>query len=214
MQDYRQTLWFHGTDAFFDSWQVPPPPKPGEDMAVAHTALFFSSNERFAAAAGQTAHGLCSARIHTSARVLDATKPSQESETLRQQVAKNELASLGHNINNSLRWTQGWNTGETLRFSTTAAMALPYIAKIAASIARHTGLPSEAAIVIAKHNCTRGLIELICVEARKLGFDAIVGHEVDQTAGGQRLAMPWLAVLSADAITPVEWLRRPGTAQQ
>lgn len=198
--------WFHGTHALFEAWQIPPPPKPGQGMLVAHTALFLTSDEQFAAGAGS---GLCAARLVESARVLDATHPSQESESLRKQVLKNPVASLGANIVDSARWNAGWKTGETLRFSYDNARAAKVIETTAIATARLNRLPIEAGIAIAKHNFARGLIELICVEAKKLGFDALLGNEVDQLPDGTRVPRPWLAVFTTDAITPVEWIRKP-----
>jgi hypothetical protein len=173
---------------------------------VAHTALFFTSDEQFAAGAGP---GLCSTRLVESARVLDATRPSPESEALRNQVLKNPVASLGANIVDRARWNAGWKTGETLRFSYDNQRAAKVIETTAIATARLNRLPLEAGIAVAKHNFSRGLIELICIEAKKLGFDALLGNEVDELPGGQRVPRPWLAVFTTEAITPVEWIRSP-----
>ncbi|TEI07151.1 hypothetical protein IPC1314_24305 [Pseudomonas aeruginosa] len=71
----------------------------------------------------------------------------------------------------------------------------------------HTKLPLEAATAVIQHNSARGLIELICVTAKKLGFDAIYGHEVDRHSfAGKKIAQPWLAVLSNGIISEPEWL--------
>lgn len=100
-------------------------------------------------------------------------------------------------------------TGETLRFSYDNPRAAKIIESAAVQTARLNKIPLEVAVVVAKHNVTRGLIELICVEAKKLGFDALLGNEVDQLPGGERVPRPWLAVFTTDAITPVEWIRKP-----
>lgn len=205
MSNPFEALWFHGTDTFFETWMVPPPPKPGEGLAVPHTALFFTTHEDFAAAAGS---GLCTARLCATARVLDATQPSADSEALRRQVAKNSLASAGINISDSKRWTKGWNTGDTLRFAFTDPKVLMNLASFATALERQ-GLSTEQAAIVAQHNLTRGLIELICTEAHKLGFDAVFGHEVDRHSGAAKVARPWLAVLNKKAITPIEWVRKP-----
>jgi hypothetical protein len=75
-------------------------------------------------------------------------------------------------------------------------------------LSNRTGLPHEAASAIIQLNSARGLIELICVSAKKLGFDAIYGREVDRHSHEEKvIAQPWLAVLSKGVVTEPEWLQ-------
>lgn len=203
--DPLNELWYHGTNIYFNEWQIPPPPKPGEHLAVPHTAMFFTAHLDYAEGAGS---GLCTARLRASARVLDATKPSVESEALRCEVLKNKLASFSVFVNSSTRWTEGWITGDTLRFAFDDPEAMTYIGSNALELVKN-GISREDAINLVQHNLTRGLIELICTSARKLKFDAIYGHEVDRHSGLGKMARPWLAVLKKDALTQMQWLRKP-----
>jgi len=195
--------WYHGTDATFDSWVIPPPPKPGQGAQVPHKALFFSSDMKFAGAAGRR---LCATELLPHAKVLDATWPGPESEMLRQRVVKNRLAMLSVHMASERAWRDAWRTGEVLRFSFTDTRAVVPLAQSAMKLVK-MGMPKEAAMALTQHNTTRGLIELICTEAHQLGFDALAGFEVDTTSKGVRVPRPWLAVFDASAIKPVEWIR-------
>lgn len=201
MNPYNE-VWYHGTDANFTELQIPPPPKPNEPMLVRHTAMFFTTHIDYAKAAGRR---LCITRIHPSSRILDATKPSSEAEALRCEVAKNKLAALSVYVRDRAYWTEGWKSGDTLRFAFDNPMALQMIMANVETLIR-AGMSRETAMLVTQHNVTRGLIELICVSAKALGFDAIVGHEIDRhNDNGQVIARPWLAVLNATALAPVEW---------
>jgi hypothetical protein len=110
-------------------------------------------------------------------------------------------------INDPVRWKDGWRSGEVLRFAFSDTNAAVHLAQSAAALVKK-GMPMEAAVVLTQHNTTRGLIELICLEARALGYDALVGMEVDQQQG-KRLPVPWLAVFNTTALAPLEWVTRP-----
>ena len=82
-----------------------------------------------------------------------------------------------------------------------------HLQKMSVTLAGQPGLPHEAALGVIHHNCSRGLIELICVTAKKLGFDAIYGHEVDRHSDVNKVtAQPWLAILSKCYISAPEWV--------
>ncbi len=102
-------------------------------------------------------------------------------------------------------WTEGWKSGDTLRLAFDSPMALQIIMANVEALIR-TGMSREIAMLVTQHNVTRGLIELICASAKTLGFDAIFGHEIDRhNDNGRVIARPWLAVLNAGVLAPVEW---------
>jgi hypothetical protein len=201
---YAQT-WLHGTNTVFERFEFPPPQKKGDELSVPHTGVFLTLHRDYAESAGQ---GLCSAKLRSSARVLDLTYPSKESETLRREVCKNHNARHSIYINNSVQWIEGWRTGDVLRVAIKGTAALPWLGAHVAQLVS-AGMSEEVAWINTQHNLTRGLIELICESARQLGFDAIYGHEVDRHSGSVKIARPWLAVLNDGALFPIEWIRRP-----
>ncbi|HGP4250345.1 TPA: SEC-C domain-containing protein [Pseudomonas aeruginosa] len=195
--------WHHGTPHKFNSWSFPPPPKPGESLLVPHTAVFFTSNMEFAKGAG---NNIARVSLSSKAKILDTTENHEASEKLRKEVAKHEIASRTLNTEHDY-WHEGWRTGDVLKVAYSDPLLELHFIKLSANLSKITKLPLEAATAVIQHNSARGLIELICVTAKKLGFDAIYGHEVDRHSfAGKKIAQPWLAVLSNGIISEPEWL--------
>lgn len=195
--------WYHGTDQVFDDWLIPPPPKPGQEVLVPHTANFFTSNDEFARPAGKY---LAVVSLSSNAKTLDACLNYEASEKLRLLVAKNPSVKNLVNIQHD-SWHEGWLSGDVLRatFNNSAAFATMKGNYIKQYI--RNGYSNSAAHEIFGLNTARGLIELICVNARQLGFDAIIGHEVDRHSEGNAiLVQPWLAALSKKAVSKPKWL--------
>lgn len=208
--DPHHQLWYHGTDVYFTHWQVPPPPKPGEESSVAHSAVFFTTHVNYAEALGS---GLCTARLQSEAKVLNATRPSVECELLRREVIAHPLAACARHLHDSSLWINGWNSGDAMRCTFTDAHALKMVSDEVARM-QAAGMSRENAWMMAENNFSRGLVELICVSARKLGFDAIYGRESGRHPRWGRVARPWLAVLRASALLPMDWVRRPSALAQ
>jgi hypothetical protein len=195
--------WFHGTDQKFDLWKFPPPPKPNENLLVAHTAVFLTSNLDYAEAAGENTARSC---LSSKAKILDTTANYDASEKLRIEFAKHEIASRTYNVNHDF-WHEGWKTGNVLRMTYNDPAMELHLQKMIGDLSEQTGKPHETASHIIQHNSSRGLIELVCVSAKKLGFDAIYGHEVDRHSDVNKvIAQPWLAILTKGCISEPEWV--------
>lgn len=195
--------WFHGTDSHFAAWQFPPPPKKGEAWQVPHKAVFFTQDQNFARAAGRC---LATTELLPDAKVLDTHAESAALEQLRHEVLRNPLAQLSVHINAPHRWLQGWRSGEVLRFAFTDPSAQRHLSAIIDNFAQK-GVPRQVATLMAMHNTTRGLIELICESAQRMGYDALAGAEVDQhKTTGARTPKSWMAVFSGHAIKPPDWI--------
>ncbi len=196
--------WYHGTKQEFNSWSFPPPPKPGEDLLVPHTAVFFTSNIDFAKGAGEN---IARTSLSSNSKILDTTINYDASEKLRRELTKHQIASRTLNTTHDY-WHNGWNTGDVLRVAYSDKTLELHFFKLIAELSKGTGLPTEAASAVIQHNSARGLIELICVSAKKLGFDALYGHEVDRhSIPGEIFAQPWLAVFSKGVVSEPEWLK-------
>ena len=195
--------WYHGTDQSFSTWKLPPPRKPGEDLLVHHTAIFFTINRDFAKEAGTR---LARVSLSSNARLLDTIANYAASEHLRREVMRNPMASRTLNVNHDY-WHEGWLTGNVLRVAYNDPAMSAHLDKMASDLAAHTGLPFDTAYSVVGHNSARGLIELICVSAKRLGYDALYGHEVDRhSEPGKAIAQPWLAVMSNGVVSSPEWI--------
>jgi len=194
--------WFHGTEQDFDAWIIPPPPKSGQKFLVPHTAIFFTSDLDFAKGAGKK---IAKVSISSSSRILDTTANYEASERLRLSLGKHPIASRTLNVQHDF-WHGGWKTGDVLRMTYSDPSLEVHLQQMVLNLSQQTGLPIEAAREATHLNCSRGLIELICTSAKKLGFDAIFGHEVDRHSFENKIvAQPWLAVLSKGVASNPEW---------
>jgi hypothetical protein len=201
-------VWFHGTDETFHEWVFPPPEKPGnEGIVVAHSAVYLTTHEEFARAAGGK---LCSAQLQPFAKTLDTAQDSRALESLRLAVRQNKLASLCAWTSSADVWEKAWRNGDVLRVAYGTVEAQYFIEREVASQAKQLQesykLPLETAKTIAYQNLTRGWIELISVVARSLGWDAIVGNEVDRHSTSSVIARPLLIALTVNALSPPKWV--------
>ncbi|WP_206109625.1 SEC-C metal-binding domain-containing protein [Rheinheimera aquimaris] len=195
--------WYHGSDQKFNKWEIPPPEKPNEPLLVAHTALFFTSNLSYAEKAGKNIAG---SSLSSKAKILDTTANYDACEKLRIEFSKHPVASRTYNANHDF-WHEGWRTGHVLRMAYNDPAMEIHLQQMAHDLTEQTGLPLEATLVIIQHNSSRGLIELICNSAQKLGFDALYGHEVDRHSDANKvIAQPILAVLSKGIMSEPDWV--------
>ena len=194
--------WFHGTEQAFDTWLIPPPPKPGENLLVPHTAIFFTSDHDFAKGAGNK---VAKVSISSSSRILDTMENYEASEKVRLALSQHEIASRTQNVQHDF-WHEGWKTGDVLRMTYSDPVLENHLQQMTVNLSQQSGLPRDAASVVVQHNSARGLIELICTSAKRLGFDAIFGHEVDRHSSKDKvIAQPWMAVLSKGVVSKPEW---------
>ncbi len=193
--------WFHGTTGpRFSTWQVPPPPVPGEELRVPHTGIFFTKDLDAARKVGPY---VCSVRLTDKTRILDATQPSTDTEQLRRVVIENEIARMCIYARTPQAWVSAWRTGEVLRFASDDPRFSLHLDRYAKQF---KGVPHDVQQTIAGHNWTRGWIELIVASATKLGFNALHGFEIDRHAGvSPPPAVSWLAVTDAEAVTAPMW---------
>lgn len=198
--------WFHGSTQRFDVWQFPPPPKPNDPLLAKHTAIFFTSDRAFAEeVAGNVAGNVGRVSLSSTAKILDTTFNYEAAERLRCELLRDDLVSRMDNVDHDF-WHSGWVSGAVLRVQYTNPEVGHYYQNKADTLSRTMGISNEEARIIVAHNSSRELAEAICVAARRLGFDAIFGHEIDRhTEVGRVIAQPWLAVLSTGCVTDPEW---------
>lgn len=192
--------WYHGSYRRFSRWNFKPEAK--DHLTVPHSALFFTTNKDYALGAGPN---LAKVSVRDSARVLDTTANYDGSERLRQELAKHPAMALLLNVEQRY-WHNGWETGDVLRAVPIDDRFGQHLSQIVDQL-MSKGMNEEAAKITAQANTTRGLIEEICRQAKKLGFDAIYGHEIDRhSRPGNNIAQPWLAVMTPGVITDPEWV--------
>lgn len=198
--------WFHGTHSeTFKKWQFPPPAKINEPAI--HTGIFFTSNLNAAKRAG---NNIAQVYLNSNIKILNTIYDQENSEKLRLAVIKNNpISTYTANVQYDY-WHGGWITGDVLRI-TLFENSCPFLEKInllKQMLMKEYFLPEAHANKIALHLSTKYHIEMICVEAKKLGFDAIFGYEVDQHSKlGEKLKQPWLCVFYESKISLPNWIK-------
>ena len=198
-----KSCWYHGSNQVFDSWKIPPPPKPDEEFLLPHEcAIFFTSNLDYAKRAGSKTARVA---ISKDSNILDMTENYDESEKLRLLLEQHDLMSKMLNIQHDF-WHEGWKTGDVLRVAFDDPIVDKHMKDVALNLSERSGIPLMEANLVIQHNSSRGLIELICKSAKELGFDALYGFEVDRHSdANKKIAQPWLAVFSSNIVSAPEW---------
>lgn len=192
---------FHGTNTRFALWVVPPPAEFKDRLNAAHSAVFLTRHLDFAQGAGLLT---CEAMLRPDAKVL--VPAMDRSDKLRQALLKHPIAGRCVWLQERETWRQAWNTGEATRFGADPKFLAQFHARAAASLQRQApNLHPDVVSRVAANNITRGWIETVVGATRVLGYDALQGHECDKPSEGPSIARPWLAVLSAEALTEPVW---------
>ncbi len=194
--------WFHGTEQKFSSWEIPPPKKPNQHILTPHSVIFFTSNLAFAKGAGEN---IAIVSLNSKSNILDTTSNYESTEELRKAVMKSNIAAMTLNVEHNC-WHEGWKSGDVLRVAFSNSKIENLLDKQTNNYINKLKITADAASELVKHNFTRSFIEMICLEAKKLGYDAIYGHEIDQHSEDEVIrAQPWLAVLRDNVVSAPRW---------
>jgi hypothetical protein len=195
--------WYHGTDSNFTSWELPPPMKKNQELLIPHTGIFFTKNLDFAKGAG---NNIATTSLKSNCKILDTSYNYDATEKLRQKVKSNNIASQLLNVEHDF-WHTGWETGDVLRIAYKNPLLNIQFEQIILEQMKQFNIPRDLSEEIFQLNSARGLIELICTSAKELGYDAIFGYEVDRHSNNNtKIAQPWLAILSKNAISEPKWI--------
>jgi hypothetical protein len=191
-------IWYHGTDCQLSQWHIPPPP-PKNSLIVAHTAVFFSASRAFARKAGKNVYAT---RLRKRTKILDTVQDRTASEQLRQCVKNNAFARHTHNVEYDF-WHQGWQSGNVLRLAYSDSRVEHHLQQMIIHLHHAKGIPLPTCRDLVYQNCARGLIELICTSAARMGFDALFGHEIDRhTCPDRPLSQPILGIFHPAVLRP------------
>ncbi len=141
--------------------------------------------------------------------MLNLQLPGEASEVLRQRLHAADLGRHCVRTHNAAVWWAGWNTGDAMRFAPDQSafsarfMRLVPNAQRAMSGSRQ---PQHLAAWLELQNLTRDWIELVTVAGRDMGFDALIGNEIDSQRKGGAVACEVLFALTDRAIDAPRWL--------
>lgn len=212
------TLWYHGTETpQFAEWICPPPRK--SEIDVAHSAIFFTRNEMFARRAGPN---VASVQLQQKANVVQPARPGKQSTRLRKELLKGcDLAVHNRFVGSDKDWQAAWRSGAIMRFefieSDRRAQAAVHLHLNKSKRLLQSVLPEEISSQLSSEkwsqlviqNFTRGWIEELIRAARRCGFQAVQGAEIDRHSGEiPPPARSWLAVLDTTILSKPSWIDR------
>uniref|UniRef100_UPI00125FCFE6 hypothetical protein n=1 Tax=Acinetobacter guillouiae TaxID=106649 RepID=UPI00125FCFE6 len=165
--------------------------------------IFFTTNLEFSNGAG---NHISQVEIDEKANILHTILNYDFSEQLRLNLCKKD--PMFNSLLNSYpqRWHNGWKDGSVLRpiihHNTYASN------KYDSYLNTYSRMYNwEAAKFAAAQLLTRELIELICNEAKSMGFDGIYGHEIDRwIKNNEVIAQPWLCIFNKEIISQPCWI--------
>lgn len=207
-------LWLHGRTVYFEKWVIPSSIQSHNRGLESHSAIFFTTGKDYALRAARGSGGLCSASLIEGANVLDMNNCKHaDSEQYRLQVANKPIGCKNPQVLNSLQWSQAWATGSIMKYSATSPplsaeeyAQLKEQARLAV-YERHT--PEGLAAYHELQTLTRRVIDELILSARELGYDAVIGNEIDTQNPTQPTKFEILFVLNEAVLTPPNWLSKP-----
>lgn len=207
-------IWLHGRTVYFEQWVLPSSVQTHNRGLESHSAIFFTTGKDYALKAARGSGGLCSASLIESANILDMNNCTAEaSEQYRLQVAKKPIGCKNPQVINSLQWSQAWATGSIMKYSATSPpLSTEEYAQLTekarlAVYGRHT--PEGVAAYHELQQLTRRVIDELILSARELGYDAVIGNEIDTQNPAQPTKFEILFVLNETVLTPPNWLSKP-----
>lgn len=198
--------WYHGTHQRFADWRFPPPRSPVKPELRPHTAVFLTTDMPLAKGAGRN---VCVSRLRPDAKVLDLRLPGEASEAMRQRLFATGLGRHCVRTHDAAVWWAGWNTGEAMRFAPDqSAFSARFVRLVPDAQRAMSGSrqPQHRAAWLELQNLTREWIELVAVAGRDMGFDALIGNEIDSQRKGGAVACEVLFALTDKAIEAPHWL--------
>lgn len=210
----QSLVWYHGTNApKFDSWGLPAPAK--DVLCPRSPALFFTQDFQYAK---RTGANTCEVTLSSGAKFLQPGSGEQGSDALRISLMNDPMYGQCQHLVSQQLWEYGWQSGDVMRYSFSQAALQALIKKTLVKVVpliMAAGYPVPAQNVLhelAVQYTTREWIDLICEHAKRLGYQALIGAEVDCWYGpNKKVAMPpkvrsWMAVLDTSVITSPHWI--------
>lgn len=202
-------IWLHGTAKYFDQWEFSSRTLPHKNGIQSHSAIFFTTNKGYALGASDGTNGLCSAELLDGANVIDMNNCSTaDSERYRLQVAKKRLGHKNPQIIYAPNWHRGWKSGSIMKYAVSnEAEARIMLQKADLAKAKHT--PVGAAVFNELQLLTRNAIEELVTSAREIGYDAVIGCEIDTLHSAGQQTYEIMFVVNRNILTNPNWVNKP-----
>lgn len=209
-----QKIWLHGRRFYFEQWIIPSTVKTHNRGLPTHNAIFFTTGEDYALRAAYGSGGLCSASLIAGANVLDMNNCSpQASEQYRLQVMQKNIGAKNPQVTNSEKWQQAWLTGRIMKYSAASPPLSPdeyaQLKEKAYKAVYEKQTPEGALAYFELQQLTRQVVDELILSAYELGYDAVIGNEIDTQDPAKPQRYEILFVLNPTVLTPPVWISKP-----
>jgi hypothetical protein len=202
--------WIHGTEVHFNKWKLPLDKQPHKGGMESHTAIFFTTSSTYALGAANGTGGLCSASLIENSNVLDMNNcTSSQSEKYREQCSKKRLGSKNPQILYPEHWRNGWKTGNIMKYAASSEAEFAAMQEKVKLAIHHKETPQGAAAHNELQILTRSVIEELVASARELGYDAVIGNEIDTLHATGPKTYPIMFVLNHNKLSEPSWIAVP-----
>ncbi len=209
-QRMDQEKWYHGTEVYFDEWKLPLGKLLHKGGMDSHSGIFFTTSQEYALGAANRSGGLCEAKLNSNAKILDVNNcPESESERYRNKVVEKFLGKRNMQIIHPQYWRDAWKSGRIMKYApssdeeATEMQQKAYLAVNAKNTSQGVAAYNELQLL------TRNVIEELVISARELGYDAVIGNEIDTLHPMGPRTFKIMFALNAKAITPPLWITKP-----
>lgn len=205
-----QEEWMHGTEVYFTEWKLPLEKLNHKNGMEPHSALFFTTSKDYVQDVAGTNGGYCTVKIQPTANILDMNNCTREvSEAYRKKVQEKKTAGKNAQVINYDNWNIAWKTGSIMKY-----MPSDYneskVLNIKLILARNFRNTLEGAKAFNELQIlTRENIEDIVVSARELGYDCVIGNEIDTLSPDGPKTFKIMFVLNEKSITSPFWVVVP-----
>lgn len=198
--------WIHGTEVYFEKWKLPLGKQLHKGGMESHTAIFFTTSREYALGAANGSGALCSASLTEGSNVLDMNNCSiSQSEEYRKQCSKKSICSKNPQILYPEYWQQGWASGQIMKYAASSEQEFEAMQEKVNLAINHGNTIEGIAAHRELQTLTRALIEELVKSARELGYDAVIGNEIDTLHPSGPKTYPIMFVLNHRRLTKPVW---------
>lgn len=203
-------FWYHGTEEHFSKWGDPPVKSKYKPELHPHPFVSLKKDKILATDAGENSGGLCRAKLHDGARVLDLRIQSDDNIELWNAVKASEIGRYHSYIQSFDLWLLMCRNGKILRFQSDydrLVAPLEMQMMIANSETHPFRQRQEAFLQV--QNFTRRWINTVITPARQLGYHAAICSEFNSDHPSGPMDCLNLYVFNVNILTDPEWLSLP-----
>jgi len=198
--------WIHGTEVYFEQWKIPLGKQPHKGGMESHSAIFFTTSKEYALGAANGSGGLCSSSLSKGSNILNMNNcSSSQSEDYRKQCSNKNIGSKNPQIIYPEYWKQGWASGQIMKYAASSEHEFKIMQQKVNLAVNHRHTAEGVAAHRELQTLTRAVIEELVKSARELGYDAVIGNEIDTLYPTGPKTYPIMFVLNHNKLTDPVW---------